>query len=787
MTRHCRLTLTRWAVCLLAAAAWAGGSSSVWGQGLDLADRLVSQVRVEGASDSERQLVMNQLRMRSGDVYDAEVVAGDIENITRLGRFSPVKARVIENADGSIDLVYVVRVQRVLADVQVVGNKAKSDQDIIQNVLVRPGDPIDEFLINRDRDNIVKFYRNEGFALADVSVDQQTLEESDILVFQVREGPKPRVRDIAFEGNAAFTAKQLRSQIKTEKYLFILKDGAVSDEQLEVDVAGLRRFYLQRGYLDVRVGRRLDLSDDQRDATVVFFVEEGRRYTVAKIEVEGNVQFSDAQIFNAMSLKVGDVFSDDRIISSNETLQQLYGKLGYIESTVQIRPIIHDTEPQVTVLVRLTENNRYIVGNTIIRGNSQTQEKVIRRQLRGLEPGRPYDWFGIEVTENRIKGTGLFREARVTVIGPLDDLVRDALIEVKEDKTGSVSFGAAVSSDTGLFGALGLTQRNFDITDTPESFGELLKGQAFRGAGQYFAITLQPGDEFQRYQVSFREPYIFDTNFFLDTNAFFFTRQREEFDEERVGGVFAVGKRFGDVWSASITNRYEQIELRDIDPTAPVDVFAVTGQSEIAGLGLRTSRSTVNSRFFPTRGTILNLGIERIGAFWGDFDFTRATAEFAAFMTVDEDFFGRKTVLSVKTETGYIIEENESPLFERYYAGGHRTFRGFRFRGVGPRGIAANTGALGDDPVGGDFLFLLKSEYNFPVWQEVVRMVVFADTGTVQQEIGLDEYRVAIGAGLRLTLPFFGQAPLAFDFAFPVRKEDGDETRFFSFDIALPF
>jgi outer membrane protein insertion porin family len=93
----------------------------------------------------------------------------------------------------------------------------------------------------------------------------------------------------------------------------------------------------------------------------------------------------------------------------------------------------------------------------------------------------------------------------------------------------------------------------------------------------------------------------------------------------------------------------------------------------------------------------------------------------------------------------------------------------------------------GDDPVGGDFLFLLGFEYNFPIYQDIFRMVFFTDTGTVQEDIGFDEYRVSVGAGIRLKIPFLGQAPFAFDVAIPVLKQPEDETRLFSFDLAVPF
>ncbi|NJL30668.1 MAG: BamA/TamA family outer membrane protein [Phycisphaerales bacterium] len=175
----------------------------------------------------------------------------------------------------------------------------------------------------------------------------------------------------------------------------------------------------------------------------------------------------------------------------------------------------------------------------------------------------------------------------------------------------------------------------------------------------------------------------------------------------------------------------------------------------------------------------------------GEFEYTVVALSWRKFWTVDEDFFGYKTVVTLRHEMGYIFEDaQEVPLFERLYAGG-RSFRGFSYRGIGPLGFLpsppAAAGTLSDDHVGGTWLFLMGLEYNFPIYQDTLRGVVFTDTGTVSDEAGFGEYRVAIGAGIRLKVPFLGQAPFALDFAVPLVKEDGDDARIFSFDISLPF
>lgn len=753
----------------------------------DLANRPVSEIKIQGLAKVNATLVTNQIRLKSGDPYDARVVQDDIVRITHLGRFGSVTARVEPRADGSVALIYVVQELPLLADVQVVGNKEVSDQKLLQLAVLRAGDPVDPFLIQRAIRQMQKEYELQGYFEADISDDKKVLDDSGVLIFKVREGPLATIRGIKFEGNEVYSSDELRGHIKSTTYFPIFRKGEVNREQLEADAARLRDFHRDRGYLDAQVGRRIELSPNQKDAVVVFVISEGRQFTVDQIKIEGNQLFSQDQIRQAMVLKAGDVFTAERLRDTLRAVTDLYGKLGFIEATIRIDRLFHEREPKVDLRVTVDEGHPYVVGKVTVVGNYNTQDKVVLREVRGMRPGRRFDRAGIELTEQRLRESPLFTDAKVSIQGTPEELTRDVVVEVKEGQTGSLSFGAGISSDAGVIGAIDVIQRNFDIADTPESIGELFTAKAFRGAGQYFSLNLQPGNEFSRYSISFREPYLFESDFFFDTSLFYFTRDREKYNEERIGGGVGIGQRFGDIWSGAVRLRAEQLSISDIEVDAPVDVFAVAGSSLITSAGFTLVRDTSDSRIFPTRGSRTELGIVRAGVLGGDYDFTAATIDFRKFWTVDEDFFGYKTIVSLRSEIGYIFEGDQAPVFERFYAGGHRTFRGYRFRGVGPRGIRSDTLTLGDDPVGGDWLFLLGLEYNFPIYQDIFRGVIFTDTGTVQKDLGFDEYRVSIGAGIRLKIPFLGQAPFALDFAVPIVSQEGDEEQIFSFDLALPF
>lgn len=790
------INLWSWTVAVILSISC---TSFAFGQAGQLEGRPVKEIRVVGVNETTEQLVRNQIRLGVGEPYEAKVVEDDVVRITHLGRFYPFTPQVTPQPDGSLILTYTLKELPILADVVFGGNKVFQDRELALAVAIRAGDAAEPFLINRGKQRIEDMYKDRGYFLAAVEIDQELLEQQNILLYQIREGPRIKIKGIVFEGNENYSTDELKSRIRSRSYIPIFRKGVLSDEQIELDRATIRQFYLDRGYLEGEVASDIRISPNFRDAVVVFSITEGRRYIVDSITIDGNELFADEQIIRAMTLKVGDAFSERSVDRSQEAIYEMYGKLGFLDTRLFKRSnpeedgvdrVFDPVEPRVAVVMTISEGMPVIVGDVTIRGNQVTKQKVILRQLRGMNPGLPADRSGIERTRTRLRDSALFSEAQVTVLGQRGDPVRDVLVEVREQDTGTLSFGAGVSSDAGVVGAIDLVQRNFDIADPPESFGEMITGRAFRGAGQYFQLSLQPGNETSRYSVTFREPYFLETPFFVDGSVFLFERERDKYDEGRIGGYIGAGQRFGDFWSASVRARYETINITEVERDASIDVDEVEGRSDLSVLEFVLRRTTVDSRRFPTRGSDIQGVLGKAGALGGDYDFTRLELSWQKFWTVDEDFFGRRSVFSLNARSGYIFEEGEAPLFERFYAGGSRTIRGFEFRGVSPRGIVARrngTTYQGSDPVGGNFLFLANAEYNFPIFEEVLRGVVFVDSGTVQEEdISLNDYRLSVGAGVRLALPFFGNVPIALDLAFPVMKEDEDDEQFFSFSVDVP-
>jgi outer membrane protein insertion porin family len=328
-----------------------------------------------------------------------------------------------------------------------------------------------------------------------------------------------------------------------------------------------------------------------------------------------------------------------------------------------------------------------------------------------------------------------------------------------------------------VLGNISYEQKNFDIESWVKNPTSLLSNKV-TGAGQTFRLQLEPGTELSRARVDFVEPWVFDQPYSFGISGYLSQRLREDWTESRLGGRVSLGKRFNDVWSGRVSVRMEDVLVDDIEDEEDraAEILLLEGHSFLDSVGVEVRRDTTDSPLLPSRGTVTTFGVEHFGLL-GDFEFDKFTAGWNWYTTVYEDLLDRRTILSVRGDVGYIT--GDSPFFERFYGGGIGSVRGFRYRGISPRG------GIGEDPVGGDFSLTGTVELNFPIAGEVLRGVLFTDAGTVEEDWEFDTIRVAAGFGFRLTLPFFGQVPIALDFGFPLSEEEQDDTRLFSFSLGL--
>ncbi|MDP1661131.1 MAG: outer membrane protein assembly factor BamA [Phycisphaerales bacterium] len=766
-----------------------------------LENRPVRAVTLKGILPEDEPLARNQIRVGAGTPMSAAAVREDVHRLARLGRFDRIEARVQPYSDGSVEVVYTFTTAPIIRDVVAVGNREVSDADLAAAVGLLANTPANPFVLDQAKRRIRDLYQQKGYYQADVQIDEKELREQGIVALRIREGDKLRVTDIRFAGNASIPSDELQAKISTKTW-GIFSSGTLDDATAQRDVAAVEAWYKDRGFLRAQVDRQIQPSPDGKEAILTFVVSEGPRFTVRSVQAlledqtaagsdKPTVVIAPEQIAGLIPLKAGDYYSQEKVRKSVEAVRNAYGQMGYVEATVRSldRQSVDTSEADIVLIVR--EGKRSMTGVVTVKGNQFTQSRVIRRQVRVL-PDRPLDTTSLKETESRLEGLRIFTQGSVRITPQGEDPqnlgFRDVLVELEEGNTGAIGFGAAASSDGGVVGSISLNQRNFNIADTPDSPGELFAGRAFRGAGQTFSINLQPGSEISTYSVSLSEPYLFDTDYAGSGTVAFRDRKYSQYDESRQGLYASFSHRLGERWVASLALRGENVDISDIDTDAAVDVWAADGEHQITSLALKLRRSALDKTVRPTRGTVVDLTVERVGALGGNYDFTKLGAEGSLYVPVDEDALGLRTVLLLRTAMFFIPEnEDDVPVYERFFQGG-REFRGFKFRGFGPQSDRNDMpGTLAKTTVGGTWSFFAGAQVEKPLLDEYLSGVAFVDSGTLGFTPGLSDYRASAGVGLRVYIPALGPVPLAFDYAFPFLKQDGDRTSGFSFSLDLPF
>lgn len=795
----------------------------------DLLNRTVQEVRVTGNAQVSSQVILNVVRTHVGDKFDPATVEEDYQRIYTLKRFSNVEARVEPTATGVI-VIFEVTEEKLIRSIQFVGNKTINNEDLRKDIDLTVGEAIEPFRIALARRAIITALRAKNHPFAHVEVDMNLLTSTGNLVFRIVEGSPVTVEKIQFIGNKSFTANELdlfgklNDQIKTRRWIFIFDPGNYDPQTVEEDVAALRHFYQSEGFFDVKVGRKLIFSPDQTEVEIDYLIDEGPRYKVARVEFEGNTKISGAVLRKNMELLEGAYFDSEKVDHDVKEIVRAYSPLGYVYQPFSNDPaylqvgkpqnpwvvhlVWHKEPGTVDLIYEISEGRPFHTGIIHIKGNQDTQDKVILRQLH-VQPGQLYDSGELNDATDRLKALPNFSNVNISPIGNTPD-TRDVLVDVTEKQTTKISVGGQVTSNLGLGGNLTYEQKNFDITKFPSRLEDLWSGdRAFEGAGQDFIATFQPGINFTNAEISFTEPYVNDWPITNTDEVHYEQTYREAWYERRLGGSVNLGYQFNTNWGTSVSlgaddwyiggidNYYPVSDRVDlIDPVTRLPIVNANGKVEtqlrsdrapeiledaghnpLTDIGWTLRYDSTNPGVLTYKGLRGTFNYQYFGAMGGDYHFSKFTAGVDQFDTLFSDTLDRKTILHLHLDGGYITPD--APFFERFYGGGLGGMRGFEYRGISPQSGRAN------DPVGGDFAFYGTTEVGFPIYGDNFRGVVFNDVGTVEQDIRIHTIRDSVGCGVRVVLPFLSPAPLAFDVGFPVHKGPQDTQQVFSFGFGF--
>jgi outer membrane protein assembly complex protein YaeT len=740
---------------------------------------IVADVVTSGNRITPKAQIIGQLKTRPGLAFSESNAREDVQKLKESGAFADVRVRLQNTADHKVVVIFdLAELPSLIREITYNGAKHMKTADLESLTGLKRGVPLNPVANELACRAIEQKYKEDGRFYARVTLDEGGKIGDTRVVFNITEGPEVKVKKIEFVGHGSWVSSgRLRQQIVSSRtYLGI--GGTFDPRKLEEDLSKLREYYRNMGYLDARIEPELIPSEDYSNVRIIFHIDEGVRYTVGHVEVQGNKQYEESQIRRMILLQDGKPFDNKVAQADIKAMQALY---GYNGEKVQVHENIVQTSEtgKVNVVYQISESEPVRIRNINIVGNEHTRENVVLRVL-GLYEGQVLMWPEVQNAENRLAALGLFETSpekgrpTITVVDTDDPRYKDVIVQVKETTTGSFMLGVGVNSDSGLTGNIVLNERNFDILRFPRSLDDLFSGNAFRGGGQEFRIEAMPGTQFQNYTATWREPALFDSRFGLAISDYYYERGFVEYAEERVGSRISVSRRLNRFWNFSETLRVEGIDIYATAAGSPPSIAGYAGWHDAYGFRTGLTRDSRDSYLRPTVGSILDMSFEQVT---GSYAYPNINVDFSKFWTMYQRPDGSgKQVLSMRSDVQWTGDN--TPVYDRIYGGGFHSLRGFEFRGIGPFVNGFNTG--------GDFAFLNTIEYQIPILaNDKFYLVAFCDHGTVESKVNLNNYRVSAGFGFRVVTPLTGPVPLAFDFGFPIVKAPSDIKQIFAFYVGF--
>ena len=680
--------------------------------------------------------------------------------------------------------------RNIIKSIDFVNNRAFKDKTLERKLDFKVGDYLDPILAEAYRRTLAELYRQKGYAFVEVTLDSEKLQQGQV-VYTINEEPRVKIGSVKFSGNEAIKTSALKKAIKTQVKKWVFWSGYYIEEVPAEDVERLQDIYYERGFLDYNITAKREFADDRKKVHITFEIDEGPIYTVGEISVTGNNNFDDQKLLEELKLEQEQVYNRRRADSHTKEILKLYQESGFVDAQVEQRLVLDVNV--VDIEFYIIERQQFRIGRVDITGNEQTQDKVVRHVMDeyGFVPGQLYNADlapkqGNGKLEEYVQRITLAEEVIIRPVSPGNgaDNRKDVKVDIKEGKTGSVMLAGGISSDSDIIGQLVYEQRNFDISDWPESFGEFITGRAFKGAGQSLRIALEPGTRVSQHSITFSEPYFRDKPITLNVRGSDWEREIERrgdhrlYDEGRTKGYVGFEKRYENRWRRSIGFRVENVKVDNIYIYAPKEIKDVKGDNFLAGIRLGFGRDLTDDRFNPSKGYTFNVGYEQVT---GDETFGILRGNVVGYRTLYEDLLERKTVLATKLLAATTIEN--APSFEKFYGGGTGIYgiRGFDYRGVSTRGLPTNTTSTErKDPIGSDWIFLANAEVTVPLISDNFAALFFVDSAAIDT----GSYRAAVGTGIQIQIPYLlGPVPMRFEIATPFMKDDADETRVFSFSV----
>ena len=733
----------------------------------------VDAIKIEGTKKVEAEAILEKLTIKKGAVLDNITLRNDIKAIYEMKYFENVEAHQ-EKKSGKNLLVIKIKEKPIISAIKFEGNDEIGDEDLKEQIKTKEYNILDVNTIKSDIQLLQKHYEEKGYYLATADYDLVKNDQGSLdLVFKVKEFDKVRVKKIMFLGNSEIKDKDLKGFMQTqEESLFsgISGSGNFKEFNFQTDIERLKYLYKTKGYLQINIGNpQITVSEDKKWIFITIKVKEGPKFSINSIFYNGELLFTEGEMKDRANLSSGDTYSEEKLRQDIQMLTEMYQDKGYAFANVLRTLQIVPGENKVDINFSFEKGNIAYFGKVIIKGNSKTRDKVIRRELR-VHEGMMYSGSLLRRSKENVNRLGFFEPTSVifnTVSPRGKDNVLDVEISVKERQTGQISLGAGYSTATQGFFQASIAQNNF------------------RGLGQNLNLNISVSEVQKTYNLGFTEPYFRDSlwtagaDVYKTQNALL-----SSFSSEKWGGDIRVGYPIAEYARAFLTLRHEFTNIDGVrNPT--IDTDLENGVAATLKTSIRYDKR--NNAFEPTKGFWGNFSVEYAGLY-GEQEWLKGTLEARVYKPVYEEFILRTRFL---TEKLMKTTSRGLPRTEKFQMGGSRNMRGYAFEAIGPT-IVDTDNVTNQSRVfntGGLLSILTTFELEHPLIKEAgLKWVLFYDAGNVFADAGglNGEYplRQDYGFGFRWFSPI---GVLRFEFGYPLDPEEGQEGQQFHFDIGQLF
>lgn len=751
----------------------------------------VSDIRVQGLQRISAGSVFNAIPVNVGDDVGPMQVREIIRDLFKTGWFDDVKV----GRDGTV-LVIIVKERPTIDAIKIKGNKAiktKALKEGLKKSGLAAGDIFKKVTLERIRTDLEHQYVQQGRYGAKIKTKVVKLPRNRVKIeINITEGAVSSIRHIDIVGNTVYDDKTLLDQLQLKLpslFSFYTKNDKYSREKLKGDLERLESYYMDRGYLNFTVNStQVSISPDKRDVYITINVTEGKKFTVSKVEVAGQLHdVSEKAIRSLILVRRGQVFSRKLMSDSENRIEKALGNAGYTFANATGQPEQNESGNTVTVKFFVDAGKRAYVRRINFRGNTMTEDHVLRREMRQMEGGWASTAF-IQASKVRLQRLGFFKSVDVETpeVPGTDDQI-DVNYTVKEAPSGSISATVGYAQDTGLL--LGANYQQTNVFGTGNSVNIGLNHSAYQTS----------------YQFSYFNPYYTINGVSRGYSVYYQTNNYNalnvaSFSTDSFGGSVSFGYPISEISRIGLSVGFENTKVKQgIFPAQEISQF-LQNEGNVFNLATLTATyqmSALNRGLLPTAGRSQQVSLE--------FTVPGSQLEYYRLQYQGQIFFPlfKGLRLRLKTNLGYggvYGHTHTYPFYKNFFAGGLGSVRGYRDNSLGPRATPAPQSNVTQlYPIGGNVLIDGSAEVLFPMPfvsdQSQIRSAFFVDAGNVFNTNclsisivchGLKNGELRYSAGVSITW-ITSLAPLSFSLGFPLNKRPGDQTQVFQFQLGSVF